>query len=114
MSCVVDGNVAIHYPQDFADKSYRSGSHDCRQSRHCRAVTSRYEQVKVATGSWSVEAANAAQCPDAPAAPMPVSERTCCATKPARSTPARALLSSTENNQMPTKPMVIENSAGDA
>ncbi len=43
---------------------------------------------------------------------MPVSLRTCCARKPARSTLARWLLSRIENNQMPTKPMVIENSAG--
>ena len=43
---------------------------------------------------------------------MPVSERTCCARKPARSTLARWLLSSTENSQMPTNPMAMENSAG--
>ena len=44
---------------------------------------------------------------------MPVSERTCWARKPARSALARALLSSTENSQMPTKPIAIENRAGE-
>jgi hypothetical protein len=44
---------------------------------------------------------------------MPVSERTCWARKPARSTLARALLSRMENSQMPTKPIVIENRAGE-
>ena len=60
-------------------------------------------------GPWR----GAGQCPEAPAAPMPVSERTCWARKPALSLRARALPSSTENSQMPTKPMVIENSAGE-
>ena len=44
---------------------------------------------------------------------MPVSERTCCARKPSRSILARWLLSRIENSQMPTKPMVIENRAGE-
>ena len=55
-----------------------------------------------------------AQCAAAVAAPMPVSERTCCARNPARSSPARGLRSRIEKSQMPTKPIVIENSAGDA
>ena len=54
------------------------------------------------------------QCAAAVAAPMPVSERTCWPRKPARSWAARGLRSRIENSQMPTKPMVIENSAGDA
>lgn len=45
---------------------------------------------------------------------MPVSERARWAMNPARSTLARALLSKTENRQMPTKPIAIENSAGKA
>ncbi len=53
------------------------------------------------------------QCPLAPEAPMPVSDRTCCARKPALSIAARLLLSVTENNQIPMKPIAIENSAGD-
>src|SRR5258708_31215087 len=55
-----------------------------------------------------------AQWPEAPEAPRPVSERTCCAGKMARSLAAWALLSSTENSHTPTKPMVMENSAGEA
>ena len=55
----------------------------------------------------------AVQCPEAPAAPKPVSERTCCAGNAARSRAALALLSVIENSQMPTKPMVMENSAGE-
>ena len=53
------------------------------------------------------------QCPDAPAAPTPVSERTCCASKSTFSIAAYELRSSTENSQMPTKPMVIEKRAGE-
>ena len=53
------------------------------------------------------------QCPDAVVAPMPVSERTCWARKPPRSFAAWLLRSRIENNQMPTKPIVIENSAGE-
>src|SRR5438045_2291065 len=45
---------------------------------------------------------------------MPVSDRTCWLRKPPRSFAARALLSSMENSQMPAKPIVMENSAGDA
>ena len=45
---------------------------------------------------------------------MPLSERTCWAMNLARSILARALLSKMENSQMPTKPIVIENSAGKA
>jgi len=45
---------------------------------------------------------------------MPVSERACWAMKPTRSILARVLLSKIENKQMPTKLIVIENSAGEA
>ena len=48
----------------------------------------------------------------APAAPMPVWQRTYCASKPSRSALARVLRSSTENSQMPANAIVIENSAG--
>ena len=54
-----------------------------------------------------------AQCALAAAAPMPVSERTCCASKPALSIAARGLLSVTEKNQMPKKPTAIEKIAGE-
>ena len=54
------------------------------------------------------------QCPDAPAAPRPVSERTCCAGNTARSLDACALLSSTENSHTPKKPIAMENNAGEA
>ena len=54
------------------------------------------------------------QCPDTVVAPMPVSERTCWAKKPPRSFAAWLLRSRIENNQMPTNPIVIENSAGEA
>ena len=54
-----------------------------------------------------------AQCPEAPEAPMPVSERTCCAANPARSIRARGPRSVIEKSQMPTKASVIENSAGE-
>ena len=53
------------------------------------------------------------QCPDAVVAPMPVSERTCWARKPPRSFTAWLLRSRSENNQMLTNPVVIENSAGE-
>ena len=53
------------------------------------------------------------QCPDAPAAPSPVSDRTCCASKSTFSLAACELRSSTEKIQMPRKPMVIENRAGE-
>ncbi|MCC7410342.1 MAG: peptidoglycan-binding protein [Gammaproteobacteria bacterium] len=41
------GNVAIHYSQDFADKSYESGSHGCSQLRDYQGAKWLYEQVKV-------------------------------------------------------------------
>src|SRR6476469_1471017 len=53
------------------------------------------------------------QCAEAPAAPIPVSERTSCASKPALSIAARWLLSVIENSHTPTKPTVIENRAGE-
>jgi hypothetical protein len=53
------------------------------------------------------------QCLDAVVAPMPVSDRTCCARKPPRSFAAWLLRSRIENNQMPMTPIVIENSAGE-
>jgi len=60
-----------------------------------------------------VEAKPGDQWPEAPEAPRPVSERTCCAANRPRSLVAWALRSRMENSQMPTKPMVIENRAGD-
>ncbi len=54
------------------------------------------------------------QCALAAAAPIPVSLRTVWASKPARSMRARSLWSVTENSQIDTKPIVMENSAGDA
>src|SRR5205823_3566714 len=53
------------------------------------------------------------QCAVAPEAPIPVSERTSCASKPALSIAARGLVSVTENSQTPTKPTIIENRAGE-
>jgi len=53
------------------------------------------------------------QCPEAIEAPIPVSDLTCCAKKPPRSFAAWLLRSRIENNQMPTTPIVIENSAGE-
>ncbi|MCC6870702.1 MAG: peptidoglycan-binding protein [Burkholderiales bacterium] len=41
------GNVAIHYSQDFADKSYDSGSHGCSQLRDYQVAKWLYEHVKV-------------------------------------------------------------------
>ncbi|MBS0306855.1 MAG: peptidoglycan-binding protein [Proteobacteria bacterium] len=41
------GNVAIHYSQDFADKGYDSGSHGCSQLRDYQVAKWLYEQVKV-------------------------------------------------------------------
>jgi len=41
------GNVAIHFSQDFADKGYESGSHGCSQLRDYRVAKWLYEQVKV-------------------------------------------------------------------
>lgn len=57
-------------------------------------------------------AASWVQCSDAPSAPRPVCERTYWAGKAAISFFAWALLSVIENSQVPTKAMVIENSAG--
>ncbi len=42
-----DGNVAIHYSQDFADKGYEGGSHGCSQLRDYQAAKWLYEQLKV-------------------------------------------------------------------
>ena len=53
------------------------------------------------------------QWPDAPDAPKPVSERTCCAANSERSRAALALRSVMENSHTPKKPMVIENRAGE-
>jgi hypothetical protein len=52
-------------------------------------------------------------CADAVVAPIPVSERTSCASKPALSIAARLLLSVTENSHTPMKPTAIENRAGE-
>ena len=41
------GNVAIHYSQDFSDKGYESGSHGCSQLRDYQVAKWLYEQVKV-------------------------------------------------------------------
>ncbi|MCC7414348.1 MAG: peptidoglycan-binding protein [Gammaproteobacteria bacterium] len=41
------GNVAIHYSQDFADKGYESGSHGCSQLRDYQVAKWLFEQVKV-------------------------------------------------------------------
>ncbi len=42
-----EGNVAIHFSQDFADKGYDSGSHGCSQLRDYQVAKWLYEQVKV-------------------------------------------------------------------
>lgn len=42
-----DGNVAIHYSQDFADKGYEGGSHGCSQLRDYQVAKWLYEQVRV-------------------------------------------------------------------
>lgn len=42
-----DGNVAIHYSQDFADKGYAGGSHGCSQLRDYQVAKWLYEQLKV-------------------------------------------------------------------
>ncbi|MCC7081517.1 MAG: L,D-transpeptidase [Burkholderiales bacterium] len=49
MPCAIfyQGNVAIRYSQDFADKSYRSGSHGCSQLRDDQGAKRLFEQVKV-------------------------------------------------------------------
>ena len=41
------GNVAIHYSQDFSDKGYDSGSHGCSQLRDYQVAKWLYEQVRV-------------------------------------------------------------------
>lgn len=52
------------------------------------------------------------QCDTAPLAPRPVCERTNCGKNSARSLAAEADLSVMEKNQIPTKAIIIENSAG--
>lgn len=42
-----DGNVAIHFSDDFAQKGYEGGSHGCSQLRDYQAAKWLYEQVKV-------------------------------------------------------------------
>lgn len=42
-----EGNVAIHYSQDFADKGYAGGSHGCSQLRDYQVAKWLYEQLKV-------------------------------------------------------------------
>ena len=42
-----DGNVAVHFSQDFADKGYDGGSHGCSQLRDYQVAKWLYEQVKV-------------------------------------------------------------------
>lgn len=41
------GNVAIHFSQDFADRGYGGGSHGCSQLRDYQVAKWLYEQVKV-------------------------------------------------------------------
>ena len=41
------GNVAIHYSQDFAHKGYEGGSHGCSQLRDYQVAKWLYEQLKV-------------------------------------------------------------------
>ncbi len=41
------GNVAIHFSQDFADKGYEGGSHGCSQLRDYQVAKWLYEQVRV-------------------------------------------------------------------
>lgn len=42
-----DGNVAIHFSDDFAENGYAGGSHGCSQLRDYQAAKWLYEQVKV-------------------------------------------------------------------
>ena len=42
-----NGNVAIHFSDDFAENGYNSGSHGCSQIRDYQAAKWLYEQVKV-------------------------------------------------------------------
>ena len=57
-------------------------------------------------GAPSATTSALAQCPPPFSAPMPVSERTCCAGNPARSTAARALRSRIDTSQ------IVRNAAG--
>ncbi len=41
------GNVAVHFSQDFADKGYAGGSHGCSQLRDYQVAKWLYEQVRV-------------------------------------------------------------------
>ena len=41
------GNVAIHYSQDFADKGYEGGSHGCSQLRDYQVAKWLYAQLKI-------------------------------------------------------------------
>lgn len=41
------GNVAIHYSQDFADRGYEGGSHGCSQLRDYQSAHWLFEQVRV-------------------------------------------------------------------
>lgn len=41
------GNVAVHFSQDFADRGYEGGSHGCSQLRDYQVAKWLYEQVKV-------------------------------------------------------------------
>jgi lipoprotein-anchoring transpeptidase ErfK/SrfK len=41
-----DGNVAIHYSDDFAQVGYEGGSHGCSQLRDYQAAKWLFEQVK--------------------------------------------------------------------
>ena len=42
-----NGNVAIHYSQDFADRGYEGGSHGCSQLNDYQTAKWLYEQLKV-------------------------------------------------------------------
>lgn len=42
-----EGNVAIHFSDDFAEKGYEGGSHGCSQLRDYRVAKWLYERVKV-------------------------------------------------------------------
>jgi hypothetical protein len=80
----------------------------CHRDRHRQTA----EPVPFCLSLWPVPM-SPVQCPEAVEAPMPVSERTCWARKPPRSFAAWLLRSRIEHNQMPTTPIVIENSAGE-
>ena len=75
----------------------------------------RYEKggaANAAPPSSGVSGGAARQCAWAPSAPMPVSERTNCASKAARSRSARRDVSSFETIQIVAKASGIENNAG--